>query len=113
MTNANNVFLSLNWGLDELGRDNHYCVSVVDRELKRIGYQTWFDEEQIVGDIHDRMVEGIGKTKYVAVFITQKYHDKVNRKVGNDNCELKLGYATITQTNNKTIAIVVEPCMTT
>ena len=59
------------------------------------------------------MAEGIEQTKYVAVFITQKYHDKVNDKVSNDNCKLELGYATITQTNNKMIAIVMEPCVTT
>ena len=58
------------------------------------------------------MAEGIEQIKCVAVFITQKYHNKVNGKVGNDNCKLEFGYATITKTNNKIIAIVMEPCMT-
>ena len=49
MTDTTDVFLSHNWGLDELGRENHHHVSVIDRKLKRIGYQRWFDEEQIVG----------------------------------------------------------------
>ena len=112
MTNRTDVFLSHNWGLDELGRDNHHRVFVINRELKRIGYQTWFDSEQIVGQIHDRIAKGIEKTKCVAVFMTQKYYDKVDGDIGNDNCKLAFSYATMRQTNNRMVAIVMEPCMT-
>ena len=38
------VFLSHNWGKDESGRDNHQRVSLINKELKECGYETWFDE---------------------------------------------------------------------
>lgn len=112
MTNTTDVFLSHKWGLDELGRDNHDRVSVIDKELKRVGYQTWFDDKQMVGQIHDRMAVGIEQTKCAAVLMIQKYHDKVDGNFGNDNCKLEFSYATTRHTNNRMVAIVMEPCMT-
>lgn len=106
------MFLSHNWGADELGRNNRRRVSIVNKELKRIGYKTWFDEDRIRGDIDDRMAEGIEKTKCVIVFMTKKYYDKVTGKIANDNCKLEFNHAKRIRTSNAMIAVVMEPCMT-
>ena len=106
------VFLSNNWGTDELGRDNHQRVSIINKELKRIDYKTWFDEDKMSGDIDDRMAEGIENSKCVIVFMTKKYHDKVNGKIANDNCKLEFSHAKRTKTSDKMLAVVMEPCMT-
>ena len=52
------IFLFHNWGKDESGRDNHYGVSLINKELKDLGYQTWFDEERMAGGIAHKMSQG-------------------------------------------------------
>eukprot|EP01041_Mallomonas_annulata_P000122 gene122-182_t len=37
------VFLSHDWGVDELGRKNHDRVSIINAGLKARGLVTWFD----------------------------------------------------------------------
>ena len=106
------MFLSHNWGTDELDRDNHQRVSIINKELKRMGYKTWFDEDRLRGDIDKQMTKGIEQTKCVIVFITQKYYDKVNGEIANDNCYLEFSHAKRIKTSNKMIAVVMEPCMT-
>ena len=106
------MFLLHNWEIDELGRNNHRRVSIINKELKRIGYKTWFNEERIRGDIDDRIAEGIEQTKCVIVFITQKYYEKVSGKTANDNCKLEFSHAKRMRISDKMITVVMEPCMT-
>ena len=106
------MFLLHNWEIDELGRNNHRRVSIINKELKRIGYKTWFNEERIRGDIDDRIAEGIKQTKCVIVFITQKYYEKVSGKTANDNCKLEFSHAKRMRISDKMITVVMEPCMT-
>ena len=108
MSYQTDVFLSHNWGKDELGRDNHVRVSKINEELKKRGYRTWFDEERIKGHIVNRMADGIEQTKGVIVFITKKYHDKVTGDTANDNCRREFDYAVRTRTSSKMVAVVME-----
>lgn len=62
-------FLSHDWGTDEVGRQNHERVSKVNEKLKEMGFSTWFDEEQLSGDIMDQMAKGIESTKVSSVKI--------------------------------------------
>ena len=112
MSTTTDVFLSHNWGRDKLDRDNHQRVSIIDKELKRLGYKTWFDEDNMRGDIDEQMAKGIEKTKCVIVFMTQKYYDKVNGEVPDDNCKLEFNHAKRMKKSNKMIAVIMEPCMT-
>ena len=52
------VFLSHNWGPDSESRDNHERVAVVNEALKGAGYETWFDNDRMHGNIAQRMAEG-------------------------------------------------------
>ena len=66
------IFLSHNWGDDELGRDNHDRVVEMNKLLVDVGYATWCDAEQMIGDMVDRMVEGIDNTQVVVAFVTKR-----------------------------------------
>lgn len=111
MTHNTDLFLSHNWGKDELDRNNHDRVSTINEELKNLGYQTWFDEERMRGDIVNQMADGIEGTQGVIVFITKKYLDKVTGQRANDNCRLEFDYAARTKTSEKMIAVVMEKDM--
>ena len=111
MVPGTDIFLSHNWGKDESGRDNHERVSIINKELKKIGYQTWFDSERMRGGIVAKMAQGIEQTKGVIAFITRRYHDKVNGMNAGDNCQLEFNYASRKKTRLKMVAVVMESCM--
>jgi len=93
---------------DELNRDNHGRVGIVNKLLKAQGFQTWFDEDKMVGHIDDKMSEGIDGSDIILVFITKVYMEKLNIK-GHDNCKGEFTYANTK--GKKMIPIVMEPCM--
>ena len=72
MAPVTDIFLSHNWGRDESCRNNHYRVSFINQELTKRGYETWFDEDEMAGNIAERMSEGIQQTKAVIIFLTRK-----------------------------------------
>ena len=111
MASVTDVFLSHNWGRDESDRNNHYRVSLINRELKRRGYKTWFDEDEMAGNIAERMSEGIEQTKAVIIFLTRKYYEKVNGKNALDNCKREFIYAVQRKTPAKILVVVMEECM--
>lgn len=111
MTHNTDRFLTHNWRKDELDRNNHDRVSTINEELKNLGYQTWFDEERMRGDIVNQMADGIEGTQGVIVFVTKKYLDKVTGQRANDNCRLEFDYAARTKTSEKMIAVVMEKDM--
>ena len=109
MANRTDVFLSHNWGNDETGRNNHNRVSLINKGLKEIGYQTWFDEERMEGNLAQKMARGIEQTNSVIAFITKQYHDKVKSEDFN-NCKLEFNYAW-TKKKKSMIVVVMEQCM--
>ena len=111
MEAGTDTFLSYNWGKDESGRDNRERVSIINKELQKMGYQTWFDAECMSGGMVEKMSEGIEQTKGVIVFITRRYHDKVNSMNASDNCQLEFNYASRKKTRLKMVAVVMESCM--
>ena len=111
MEQVTDVFLSHNWGEDGSGRDNHRRVSVINQELKNMGYKTWFDEDKMAGNIAERMSEGIEQTKAVIIFLTRKYYEKVNGGNDLDNCKREFIYAVQRKTPAKMLVVVMEECM--
>ena len=77
---ANDVFLTHDWLPDELDRDNHERVTRVNKALQKRGLKTWFDDDRMVGDLQDKMGEGIDYSCCVVTFVTRKYMDKVDGK---------------------------------
>jgi len=93
---------------DELNRDNHKRVGIVNQLLKEQGFETWFDEEKMIGHADSLMAEGIDESDILLVFITKVYMDKVAFK-GHDNCKAEFTYAV--NRKKRMISIVMEPCM--
>ena len=102
------LFLTHTWVKDELNRDNHERVAMVNKLLKDQGFKTWFDEDKMVGHIDSMMAKGINESDIILVFITKTYMEKVNSE-GHDNCKGEFTYAT--NRNKKMIPIVMEPSM--
>jgi len=88
--------LTHTWVKDELNRENHPRVATVNKLLKAQGFQTWFDEDKMVGHIDHMMAEGIDDSDIILVFITKAYMEKLNNK-GHNNCKAEFSYA-ITKT---------------
>ena len=98
-------FLSHNWGENN---KNHILVNKVNLELQKRGVKTWFDENQIDGNIRFRMAEGIDNTKCFVVFITKEYRNKVNGMDMTDNCKYEFSYAMNQLGSQNMIPIVLE-----
>ena len=102
------VFLSHNWEEDSV---NHKKVSLINKKLVELGYKTWFDENNMLGCIDEKMAQGIEHTEAVIVFLTREYHEKANGKNARDNCKKEFIYASKKQTRSKMIPVVMEECM--
>ena len=98
-------FLSHNWGEQN---KNHHFVKRVNMELQKRGLKTWFDENQMDGNIRFRMAEGIDNTKCVVVFITKEYRDKVNGIDMTDNCKYEFSYAMNQLGSQNMIPVILE-----
>jgi WD40 repeat protein len=105
------VFLTHDWGVDELGRVNHDRVAAINKELKSLGFVTWFDSERMTGEVVYQMANGIKNTSVVIVFITQRYMNKVNGPDTNDNCRKEFNFAVQKKSSTKMIPVVMEPRM--
>ncbi|KDO18233.1 hypothetical protein SPRG_16337, partial [Saprolegnia parasitica CBS 223.65] len=112
---AFDVFLSHNWGHDELGRDNHARVANINAFLRQkySEIKTWFDQDKMHGNILKAMAHGIEESQIVLIFVTQLYQTKVNGDNANDNCQLEFGMAKTTQTAQWMIPVIMDPCMKT
>ena len=108
------AFLSHNWGKDSKGRKNHDRVMRFKGELEK--YNTskqkyWLDEDEMNGEIVQKMCDGIEKSKVVIVFITQSYIDKVagrGPKQERDSCYLEFNYAARKKGLTQLIPVVME-----
>ena len=105
------VFLSHDWGTDELGRNNHDRVSAVNDALKQLGYRTWFDSDRMTGDIVDTLCEGIDNTRLVLVFVTQKYVKEVKSGQDNNTKKLQFNYAVRGKGVKNIIPVIMEDRM--
>ena len=107
---ANDIFLSHNWGPDSLGRDNHTRVKKLNEALKAANMKTWFDADRLHGHVCQSMTEGIDNSEKVAVFITERYIDKVAQMYGlDDTCRQEYEYSVTTKGIKNIIPIVMEP----
>ena len=102
------VFLTHDWGV---GQFNHKRVSKINAALKQRGITTWFDDEQMEGDIKMKMTSGIDQSRVVVTFITSRYMRKVAGSNAEDNCRLEFGYACRRKTGARMLPVVMEPEM--
>lgn len=103
-----NCFLSHNWGENKI---NHMKVSIINKALEKRGLSTWFDENEMEGNIRYKMAEGIDNTNCVIVFITKQYRDKVNGIDMKDNCKYEFTYGVNQLGSQNMIPVVMEADM--
>ena len=84
------VFASHDWGT---GGATHSRVKVVVEELRRLGFEVWFDETHMKGNILDAMCKGIDSAEVVLVFLTRDYIRKVGQGGDGDNVRREFLYA--------------------
>lgn len=102
------VFLTHDWGPDSA---NHRRVSLVNKALLNKGLSTWFDEEQMKGNVQMEMTNGIDNSSCILVFVTTRYMNKVGGTDANDNCQLEFQYAARRKTPALMIPVVMDPEM--
>mmetsp|Transcript_5106 Transcript_5106/g.7532 ORF Transcript_5106/g.7532 Transcript_5106/m.7532 type:complete len:647 (-) Transcript_5106:333-2273(-) len=105
------VFISYNYGEDDMGRDNPTRVKKIKEELNARGITTWFDSEHLSRNIVDEMTAGIDNAMAVIVFITNAYITKAAGEGPNgseDNCKLEFSYARRRKTSKNMIPVVME-----
>jgi hypothetical protein len=101
-------FISHNWGQDN---KNHKAVSVINEAIRKRGFTTWFDENEIDGNIRFKMAEGIDNTSCIVVFITKEYRDKVNGVDMKDNCKYEFTYAMNQLGSQNMIPVIMQSDM--
>ena len=106
MAEATDLFLSHDWGED--GSTNHQRVKKINEAIKKLGYITWFDDERMVGNVREKMANGIDNTKCFIAFLTKRYHDKVVFGPDTDNCRTEFDYASTTV---PMVAVVLDASM--
>ena len=93
----NQLFFSHTWRPDKLGRNNHDRVKELVHKIHKLGWSTWFDEYNMVGNIDASMAAGIDNCECVIVCLTESYCLKINETARNprkrDNCHKEWNYA--------------------
>lgn len=84
------LFLSHTWHPCCDGSDTHKRVDKVARELRALGWSTWFDQDNMGANIDASMSDGIERAAVVVVFLTKAYAQKLQSCAQNpcvrDNC---------------------------
>ena len=107
------LFFSHTWKPDNLGRNTHERVYEIVKKIRDNGWTTWFDEEDMGGNIDAAMAEGIDNADAIMVCLTETYCKKINDTAKNprnrDNCLKEWTYANAR--NKLLIPIIMEPCL--
>jgi hypothetical protein len=107
------LFFSHDWRIDTMGRNNHKRVHALVKKLQNYGYSTWFDEEDMNGNIDSAMADGIEQSEVVIICITETYCNKINNASRDsrirDNCLKEWTYANAR--GKLMIPLIMEPNM--
>ena len=85
------LFLSHNWGKNNINQDNHLIVKNINNLLNSLyGWTTWFDENDMGWNLDGSMYKGISNCDIALIFLTQKYISKIQNNcldfTYRDNC---------------------------
>ena len=91
------LFFSHTWKNDKLKRNTHDRVRLLVRGMQNLGWSTWFDEYNMIGNIDASMAAGIDNCECVIVCLTESYCLKINETARNprkrDNCHKEWNYS--------------------
>ena len=80
---------------------------MINEGLNRLGFCTWFDTQQMTGDIQAKMAEGVDFTRCVIVFVTEEYMKKIDSKDA-DNCKFEFDRGLKQKTKENILCVVLE-----
>jgi len=107
------LFFSHTWKQDNLGRETHKRVYELARNMRKYGWTTWFDEDDMAGNIDAAMASGIDNADVIIVCLTEMYCKKVNETARDprkrDNCLKEWTYSNIR--DKLIIPVIMEPCL--
>jgi len=104
------VFISHTWDKDDAGRDNHLRAKQLNGSLQYLGFKTWFDNEQMHGDTHQRMAEGIERSLVILICVSRRYMEKVAQDE-ESNCKFEHNWAVRKRTTLNMLSVVMEESM--
>ena len=81
---------------------------LIYKQLKKLVYQTWFDEEGLASDIAEKLFKNILQAKVATIYNTQRHHKKTNSTTANHNCKLEFDYASRKETRSTVVAVFME-----
>jgi hypothetical protein len=99
------VFLSHNWGEE---KSTHTIVAQYNKELQKRGLKTWFDDEQMNGNIRDGMSDGVADSSVILVFVTKAYNEKIKKKTKTDNLFFEFNHAANEKPDAMLFAVLEE-----
>jgi hypothetical protein len=102
------VFLSHNWGTNSDGVDNHNKISLLNSYLHSKGIVSWFDQQDIGGDVPLSISHGIDNSTLFIACLTTQYVAKVCGDNCDDFCQQEFRYARKRRGGTKMIPIVME-----
>jgi len=105
------VFISHTWDKDDEGRDNHARATRLNARLQGLGFKTWFDNEQMRGNILQSVTKGIEGSAVILICVTRRYMEKVKEDADN-HCKFEFEYALTKRTTLNMLPIVMEASMT-
>jgi len=72
------LFLSHTWAPDSLKRNNHARVGELKKELTKLGWTSWFDEDDMKINVDMSMVNGIEQCDVFLACLTKEYINSIN-----------------------------------
>jgi len=86
LSEKTDIYISHDWGFDDVGRDHREYASKFNQSLKDQGYITWFDADRLKIEIDELRSYGVRGTQVVMILISKNYVDKVTKKDSSDAC---------------------------
>ena len=100
-------FISHAWG-GPPHFEGHERATLLNAHLQEKGYKTWFDAEQLTGEMHSKVLDGIEKSFITLVCVTRTYLDKIASEDPMDHCKMEFMHARRMRKAPFMLAVVFE-----
>ena len=71
------IFISHSWGYDLKKRENHERCRKLCNKLKVDGFNVWFDEYNLYGNIDSSIMNAIRSSRIILICLTKKYYERL------------------------------------
>ena len=78
VTKTWDCFLAHEWGTEQEGFLNHQLVMEIGKRLEGTGLSVWLDNNNLEENVSGDIIEGLGCSRKIIVFITTRYFERTN-----------------------------------